>query len=146
MKRFNIIDVIILLLIVCAICGIGFVKQKKGSVDDIQQKYIVTLEIKEKNIGFSKNVVAGDVVIEKEKKNELGTITGVYSKPAETSSYDRITGEAKTVTIPEREDVYVIMELNKNDAFGVGKKLSIVTKHFSGYGYVVGVEKKTEDK
>ena len=146
MKKFNIIDVIILLVVVCAVGAIGVVKHNKKSVDDIQQKYIVTLEIKEKYVGFSQNVVAGDFVIEKEKKNELGIVTGVYSKPSEISSYDRITGEAKTVIIPEREDVYVVMELNKSDAFGVGKKLSIVTKHFAGYGFVVGVEKKSEDK
>ena len=144
MKKFNIIDIIILLLIVCAICGIGFVKQKKGSVDDIQQKYIVTLEIKEKNIGFSKNVVAGDVVIEKEKKVELGEVVDAYAKKCEVSSYDRNTGEPKISIVPGKEDVYVTMKLNKNDVIGVGKLLSVVTKHFAGHGYIVKVEKISE--
>ena len=139
-KKFNIIDIIIIVAIiaVAAVCvlmfGVG-----KGSGEPTKTK-LVTLEITEKYTGFYENVVIGDKVTERVQKQQIGKVVGVDVKPCQKQSYNRITGEPTMTTIPERENVYVTMELDEDAAVGVGKMLSVITKHFAGHGYVVKVE------
>ncbi|MEE0943881.1 MAG: DUF4330 family protein [Clostridia bacterium] len=138
MKKFNIIDVIIVAVIILAVAAAVVLKSGGGS-DMEKNTKTVTLELVEKRVGFSKNVIVGDKVTEKVKKVQIGKITGVEARPAEKNSYDRITGEAAIINIPEREDVYVTMEIDGSAEVYVGKQLSVITKHFSGSGFVVAV-------
>lgn len=138
MKRFNIIDVIVVAVIVAVIAAVAILKSADASNTEQSTKTVV-LELSEKREGFSLNVVPGDRVTEKVKKVQIGTITEVEARPTEKNSYDRETGKAKVITIPEREDVYVTMEVDGSAEVYVGKQLSVITKHFSGSGYVVAV-------
>lgn len=138
MKRFNIIDVIVVVLMVAVIAAVAMLKSGNTSNTEQSTKTVV-LELAERKEGFSLNVVPGDRVTEKVKKVQIGTITDVEARPAEKNSYDRETGKAKAITIPEREDVYVTMQVDGLAEVYVGKQLSVITKHFSGSGYVVSV-------
>lgn len=138
MKKVNIIDIIILAVIVLAIAAVVVLKSD-GGLDSEQSFKTVTLELAEKFEGFSENVVVGDAVTEKVKKVKIGTVTGVEAKPAEKNSYDRKTGEPTVVNIPECEDVYVTMKIDSEAEVYVGKQLSVITKHFTGSGFVVAV-------
>ena len=106
MKRFNIIDVIIVVVILLAVAAAVVLKSGNGMEGELNTK-TVTLELAEKRVGFSENVVVGDKVTEKVKKVQIGKVTGVEARPAEKNSYDRTTGEGTVINIPEREDVYV---------------------------------------
>ena len=138
MKRFNIIDVIIVVVILLAVAAAVVLKSGNGMDGELNTK-TVTLELAEKRVGFSENVVVGDKVTEKVKKVQIGKVTGVEARPAEKNSYDRTTGEGTVINIPEREDVYVTMEIDGAAEVYVGKQLSVITKHFSGSGFVVAV-------
>lgn len=145
MKKFNIIDALIVVAIVAVIGGVFVLKNIGGTTEEVIGEKLVTLEILEKHEGFSENVVIGDKVIEKVEKKMLGTVESVSKKPSEKNSYDRVTGAAKTIIIPEREDVYVTIRADKNAEVAVGKQLSVITKHFTGHGYVTKVEDVTPD-
>lgn len=140
MKKLNVIDVIILAVVIAAIAGVALLKTHSGKSE--QTTKTVVLELMEKHEGFSENVVVGDKVIEKVKKTQIGEVTGVEVLPSEKNSYDRRTGEPMVINIPEREDVYVTMEISGDAEVYVGKTLSVVTKHFSGSGYVMAVSEK----
>ena len=141
MKKFNIIDALIIIAVVAVIGGVFALKNTGGTTtEEVIGEKLVTLEILEKHEGFSENVVIGDKVIEKVEKKMLGTVESVSKKPSEKNSYDRVTGAPKTIIIPEREDVYVTIRADKNAEVAVGKQLSVITKHFAGHGYVTKVE------
>ncbi len=139
MKKINIIDIIIVLVIVAAVAAAMLMKIDDSTAIVAQGKKIVVLELTEKHVGFSENVIIGDKVTEKVEKKEIGTVTGVETKPCERNSYNYITGKAVVADIPERENVYVTIGVDKSANVAVGKQLSVITKHFSGSGYVVGV-------
>ena len=139
-KKFNIIDVIIIAVIVVALAAVVVIKGKRPAAEEtFSDKKIVTLEILEKRVGFSENVTIGDKVTEKVEKKQIGKVIGVSARPSEKNSFDRKSGEATVAKIPEREDVYVTMELDASAEVAVGKQLSIVTKNFSGHGYVTEI-------
>ncbi len=138
MKKFNVIDIIIVVALVAAVCA-GFLLTGGSDVADDATK-LITVEIPEKREGFSENVVIGDKAIDKVEKNELGVVTAVEVKPCEKNSYDRDNGGIVKTAIPMRENVYVTIETDADTEIEVGKSLSVITKHFSGAGYVVGVE------
>lgn len=139
MKKFNIIDALIIIVIIAVIGGVFLLKNSGNPAEKTVGEKLVTFEILEKFEGFSENVTVGDKVIEKVEKKPLGTVESVYKKPSEKNSYDRKTGEAKTVVIPEREDVYVTIRMPKDAEVAVGKQLSVLTKHFAGFGYVTEI-------
>lgn len=138
MKKFNVIDIIIVVALVAAVCA-GFILTGGSDGADGATK-LITLEIPEKREGFSENVVIGDKAIDKVEKNELGVVTAVEVKPCEKNSYDRDNGGIVKTAIPMRENIYVTIETDADTEIEVGKSLSVITKHFSGAGYVVGVE------
>ena len=139
-RKFNAIDIIIAAVIIAAVAVCVVMSKSQVSSEADVGKKIVTLEITEKHIGFGENVVVGDKVTEKVEKKQIGTVTGVEVKPCEKNSYDRVTGEPTVTVIPERENVYVTMELDSNAEVAVGKMLSIITKHFTGFGYVTEIQ------
>ncbi len=138
MKRFNIIDAVIVVVILAGIAAVGFLKFNGGSTE--ASKMLVTLELTEKYEGFSENVVIGDSVTEKVQNVQIGKVVGVEAKPCKKNSYDRVTGAPIEITVPEREDVYITMEVDQTQDVAVGKNLSVITKHFAGAGYVTGLE------
>lgn len=138
MKKFNVIDIIIVVVLLGAVCA-GFLLGGGSKADDGKTK-LITLEIPEKREGFSENVVIGDKATDKVEKKEIGIVTAVEVKPCEKNSYDRDNGGIVKTAIPMRENVYVTIETDADTEIEVGKSLSIITKHFAGAGYVVGIE------
>lgn len=138
-KKFNVIDILIIAAVAVAVAGAAFIK--KGGVEPEEDgKKLITLEITEKHTGFSENVVVGDSVTEKVHKKQIGTVVGVKKVNSEKNSYDRASGKPTVTVIPEREDVYVTMEVSSDTEAYVGKPLSVITKHFAGSGYVTAVD------
>lgn len=140
-KRFNIIDILIVLAVIL-IAAAALVLSGKGKTGEDTESGVktVVLEVMETHEGLWRNVTVGDKVTEKVEKKQIGKITDVSVKPATKASYDRRTGEPKIITLPEREDIYITMEIDKDADVAVGKALSIVTKHFAGHGYVTRID------
>lgn len=139
MKKFNILDILIVLVLVCVVAGLMFFN-KGGEVEVEEKKVVATLEINEKPEGFHKNVVIGDAVTDKVKKSIIGTVTGVEAKECTMNGYNAKTGESVISSLPGKENVYVTMELSASSGAKVGEKMSIITKHFAGWGYIVDLE------
>ena len=139
MKKFNILDIIIVLFLCLVLAGLLFIN-KGGEVEVEEAKVIATLEISEKPEGFYKNVVVGDTVTDKVKKSKIGVVTDVWSDKCTLWGYNAKTGEGVEATLPGYENIYIEMELLKSAGAAVGDKLSIITKHFAGWGYVVKLE------
>ncbi len=139
MKKFNVLDIIIVLFLCVVLAGLLFIN-KGGEVEIEEAKVNVVLEITEKPEGFYKNVVIGDTVTDKVTKAQIGVVTGVTSDKCTLWGYNAVTGEGVESTLPGYENVYVEMELLKSSGAAVGDKLSIITKHFAGWGYVVELE------
>jgi len=139
MKKFNILDIIIVLFLCVVLAGLLFLN-KGGEVEVEESKVIATLEISEKPVGFYKNVVVGDTVTDKVSKARIGVVTGVEKDKCTLWGYNAETGVGVESVLPEHENVYVEMELLKSAGAAVGDKLSIITKHFAGWGYVVKLE------
>lgn len=139
-KRFNVIDILIIAVAVLAIAAVFFGTRRNAPDETQEGVVLVTMEIAETHEGLWRSVTVGDKVTEKVEKKEIGKISAVSVKPAQKASYDRRTGEPEIITLPEREDIYITMELDKGADVAVGKPLSIVTKHFAGHGYVTRIE------
>lgn len=140
-KRFNIIDILIVLaVILIAAAALVMSGGSKTGEDTESGVKTVVLEVTETHEGLWRSVTVGDKVTEKVEKKQIGKITDVSVKPATKASYDRRTGDAKIITLPEREDIYITMEVDKDADVAVGKSLSIVTKHFAGHGYVTRID------
>lgn len=139
-KRFNIIDILIVLAVI--LIGAAALVMSGGKADEDTESGVktVVLEVMETHEGLWRSVTVGDKVTEKVEKKQIGKITDVSVKPATKASYDRKTGEPKIITLPEREDIYITMEIDKDADVAVGKSLSIVTKHFAGHGYVTRID------
>ncbi len=137
MKKFNVIDINIAVLLAVAVCA-GFILTG-GEAEDGATK-LITVEIQEKWEGFSENVVIGDKATDKIEKTELGVVTAVEVKPSERNTYDRDTGGIVHAVLPTYENVYVTIETDADTEVEVGKLVSVITKHFSGAGYVVDVK------
>ncbi len=139
MKKFNILDIIIVLFLCVVLAGLLFLN-KGGEVEIEESKVVATLEIAEKPVGFYKNVVVGDTVTDKVSKARIGVVTGVEKDKCTLWGYNAETGVGVESVLPGYENVYVEMELLKSSGAAVGEKLSIITKHFAGWGYVVKLE------
>lgn len=137
MKKFNVIDIIIVVVLIAAVCAGFIISGGKNKTDATK---VITVEIAEKREGFSENIVIGDKVTDKIEKKELGVITGFEVKPCEKNSYDRVSGKTFIAVVPKRENIYVSIKADANAEIEVGKSVSVISKHFAGAGYVVGVE------
>ncbi|MBS7297589.1 MAG: DUF4330 family protein [Eubacteriales bacterium] len=142
MKKFNVIDAIILLVIVVAVALVGTVKLSGVGAGTEADTKIITLELAEKREDFAENVIVGDKVSDKIMNTVIGEVVDVKTRPCEKNGYNQETGAAVLVKVPERVDVFVTMEVDADAEIYVGKSLSVRTKHFAGSGYVVDVSEK----
>lgn len=145
MKKFNAIDVIILLVIIAAVALAGAVKLTGVSTREEKDTKIVTLELVEKREDFAANIIVGDKVTDKIMNTVIGEVVGVETRPCEKNGYNQETGEPIVIKVPERVDVFVSMEVDVDEEIYVGKSLSVLTKHFTGSGYVVDVAENETD-
>ena len=136
----NVVDLLIL-LIVAGIAIVGYQFLNSGIAAPAEQKtQLVTMEITKKRESFCKSIKIGDEVIEKVNNVPYGIVKAVSYKPAEETVASELDGKVKKVSVPERFDATIVLEVPVQESVQVGKLLSLKAKHFTGSGYVLAVE------
>ncbi len=143
-KRFNIIDALIVLVILCvAVFGTYFVKQ--FTTKEIEDTKTIVFEVTKVKESLSDYIVEGDVVYDGTQNTELGKIVSFEAMPAATTGTDIKTGKLIKTTVPNKYDYLITIEADKNKELQVGKHLWIETGHFKAEGYVVEIEDGEEN-
>ncbi|MBR4949978.1 MAG: hypothetical protein IKZ25_04290, partial [Clostridia bacterium] len=75
----------------------------------------------------------------------IGVIKDISYSPAVEYVVSENDGEVKKVTVPERFDAKVVVEVSADEKVELGKLLSLRTKNFVGSGYVLSVEDVTSE-
>ncbi len=137
-KRFNIIDVlIVLVIVVVAFGGIAVIKQLTKETD--METKTILLEIKKQKQSFCDIIKKDDTVYDGVENTKLGKVKNFSIKPAETDGFSKLDGTIKKVNVPERYDIYLEIEAPKDTDVQVGKQFWIETSVYKASGYILGV-------
>lgn len=138
MKKFNIIDILIVVLAVIIVVGGIFAVKQFTKETDTEKKTIV-LEIKEQKDEFCKVIKSGDIVYDGTDNKELGKVKSFEIKPAVKDGKSLLDGTIKSTEIPERYDILLDIETAKDTDVQVGKQMWIETAVYKASGYILGV-------
>ncbi len=152
MKKFNFLDVLIIL----AIIGVAFVGVKmlwgaSGAEQTAQvSKVIYTVEQSDATLEQVEAVKVGDRVNIGVNGVDSSIITDVKSAPAEKVEFDALTGQYKLVTIPERYALQVTCEADAtvtdmaisagNTPVRVGAEFALKGRGYAVIGFVIKSE------
>lgn len=154
--RINIVDVLLTILIAAVVAVGAFMIGNAFGIDVAADKEQLTIEytIQFKSImpEFSDNVSVDDVVIDAQKRLNIGTVKSVTIEPYVKDVYDAETNSVVEATHPD----YVTMNIRisapgyitdemyyvNGIKMAVGAGISIHTKNFCGTGYVTDMRIK----
>lgn len=151
--KINIIDVLITLMIVCVL-AVGTIMLASAfgvnaSADDEGKTIEYVVQFKGIRKEFGDNIIKGDIVVDAQKRHNLGTVIEVREPEVyEQEVYDEETKTMKMATNPDfitleikvsapgyiDEEMYYLAESDKE--IGVGTFLYIHTPDFCGSGYI----------
>ena len=151
MKKFNLFDVLIILVVILA-CFLGYkflsVKSETtGNVPEIS--YVV--EIRRQDDFYMDLVKEGDEIKDAIKGGHLGTVTDFKWQPSTEVVDARDTGEYVKKEIPGKYDYYITLTgipttysdskiLFASQEVRVGEIVYLRSKNYSGYGCVVDMK------
>lgn len=107
-KKFNVIDVLILVLILAVIAALLYFFVFRGSFsgnDVVSLEYNIKLDIIDNR--FHGNVVVGDLVTDTVKAYALGQVISVDYSPAVYTELNQLTGELMEYEYPDHEQVNI---------------------------------------
>ncbi|MEG1441205.1 MAG: DUF4330 family protein [Oscillospiraceae bacterium] len=152
--KFNIVDLIIILVCVAIVAVCVFVLPSRGSnaektgTRDIKAEYVV--EVNNKEEAYTKLGKVGDVVSVGDKEKLPAVIKKIEVKPYRRVGYDTIKGEAMWNEVPEKFTVLYTLESDAVDseksiavndtAIRVGEATTVKGKGYAGYGYILSVK------
>ncbi len=155
--KFNIIDILIVLLIVAVALAGVYVLRSKTDTQTNTALAEVLLTIEEKDINdtqreyYLERAEAGDSIIVGIKEKVTGTLEKIEISPAKFIYDNPITGEKEYKDEIGKYNVYFtiraeIAETDKDFLIGtdkvkVGKDMNCIGKGYSGYGTVVDIKK-----
>lgn len=149
-RRFNYVDVIILLLVVAAgFVGYRFLGETSLVASEVPEVSF-TVEIKNCPPDYKTRIHEGDAIKDAIKGGAYGKVTGISVTPNIEYMEDKINGEFVQTSHEGREDVYVTITgtpttYGKNIMFAsqtikVGKQVNIKGKDYVGTGFVVDMQ------
>ena len=150
-KRFNLIDLVIIAVVICAVFVAWKFLSSGTQVAGDEVYYKVNVLKTEQTV--AEQIQVGDKLFDSVKNFEIGEITDVAVYDATESVYDEITNTFKVVTVPERKDVLISVTgkgysspegtvVNGYELY-VGKKMYIKGANFAteAVAVVIGGEK-----
>lgn len=152
-KKFNSIDLIIILVVVAAL-AVGaymvFAKKDSGQVGDRNVKATIQVEFMKKEAYLTEIPKIGDHVTIGVKEKMPAKVVKVDVRPAEAVSYDLLNGSASWQEIPNMYDIYVTMEadavetskqININGTpIRVGDSEAVRSMGWAGFGFVTQLD------
>lgn len=152
MKKFGIVDIIIILLVVVlCVAGYGIISEKEAitsqSITDVE----FTVELKMLTKEEADVIKVGDEITDSIKGGYYGKVTDVEVKKASAVAANTIDGVYSIEEYPDRYDVYVTIHgtpttMNESTVQFASQKIKIGTgaylksDSYVGSGYVVGLE------
>lgn len=157
--KFNIIDFLIVLAVICAaflcVTVLGNLKgiSTGGGANQVKMRYSVEFTLRDKPIldEFLAAKERGDICYVSEKEKVPAKLVDVTYTPARKHTLDLETGELFFTDIPEKYDITVVLESDgtetENDLLAggaavikVGDETSVKGKGYAGYGFVVSLD------
>lgn len=111
--RFNIIDVLIIVLVLAAMGVIGYVLlAERGDVVPQNEKVKINyvLMVTEMRAIYAENVKVGDEVYDQESNKYIGKVIQVSTTASKRTGTDRKTGEQVISELENRRDLYITVE------------------------------------
>jgi len=138
-KKFNLIDICIVLAAVVIAAACVFVLGAKAPGTQAETKTVV-IEIREKTEDFCKIPQKGDVILDAATKQELGTLIETEKTEAFTSVASVEDAKMVKTRIPDRYHLYLTVEMHSmtQDA-KIGKSMYIQGRTYACSGYIVDV-------
>ena len=139
MRKWTIIDTLIVAaVVIVAIIGVKMLGGKASGTEKTTAQIVVLAD--NKNIGFSEAVKIDEWAAISLSEQDGGVVRDVKAQPSKLTALDSINGVYNNVEIPEKEDVYIYIdvECTQNErAITVGKTVVKVGENISvrGKGY-----------
>ena len=156
--RFNVIDVIIVVVVLGVLVGGGLYLKKSLIQTKSLDKISYVIELRDVPDEIVKYIIEGEEVKESEKLYSIGKILSKTINPMMNVVENKNAGVFEEKVVPNKKDVFVtvqseyeisgdgintIEDIKIDGAFEVkaGKSISIKTKSYSGQGVIVSIDK-----
>ncbi len=154
---FNFFDVIIILLVVVLAAGFVYYQSRNrssgGSFGTGTVRYQV--EINNLKSEMTDLISVGDTIVDKIKKQEMGTVVAIDVYPQKREAVDMTTGNTRYTEVPDTYVALLTLETdckNTDDALTapsgyvvrVGTSVSALGPGYGGGGYVVNILREDE--
>lgn len=149
-RRFNYVDVIIILLVLAVgFAGVKFLSKTSLIASEVPQVSF-TVEVKNNPPEYKNLIHEGDDIKDAIKGGAFGKVTELKAQPNKEYMENKIDGAFVESSHAGREDVYITVTgtpttFGKNIMFAsqeikVGKQVFIKSKEYVGSGFIVDVE------
>ena len=156
--RFNVIDVIIVVVVLGVLVGGGLYLKKSLIQTKSLDKISYVIELRDVPDEIVKYIIEGEEVKESEKLYSIGKILSKAINPMMNVVENKNAGVFEEKVVPNKKDVFITMQaeyeisgdgintiesIKTNGVFEVkvGKSISIKTKSYSGQGVIVSIDK-----
>ena len=140
-KKFNIMDIIIILVVIAVCAAVVLVMGTNKQLPKAEEPATVVLEIPQKSESFCNAAQEGDIIKDTNTKKEWGKIIKKEVKPAETILTSAEEGKFVKSLVPDLYDVYLTISFNsgKEDVAKIGKSVYIQSHDYACTGFVVEI-------
>lgn len=137
-RKFNAVDLIIVIFILIVIAGGIFAVRMLGSEKTIETKTIVVELTKQKEY-FTKIIKKGEIAYDGVENTRLGEVVDFKIENAKSDGISTLDGTVGRSPFPERYDIMLTIEVPESTDVQVGKQMWIETNTYKCNGYVLQV-------
>ncbi len=143
-KKFNIIDLVIVLVIVAVTAAVIMIMGIKDKTEQTQPKTVV-VEVRQRSENFCNTPQEGDIIINATTKEEIGTLLKKEVVPATNIVSSVEDGTFVNAEIPEYYDLYLTISIHSDtDIAKIGKSLYVQSHNYACTGFIVDVPENEE--
>ncbi len=141
-RKFNIIDIIIIVIAIAVIFAIGlllFGKKDNAAIGPQYSKTVI-VEVLQRTEDFCNLPKEGDKLFDVTTKKELGTLKAKEINPAMTDTTSMEEGKILKTPVPDKYDMRLTIEVTNPEIISnIGANLSIHSKMYVVSGHVVDI-------
>lgn len=140
-KRFNFLDLLIILFCVLVLAGGTWFLTSRGkkAAEKPEETMLAVLEVKEQYGAFESMLSRGETLYDNVQNVEFGTLEDYTIVPSIATTVSQKDGTVRKTEIPDRYDFHLVLRIPKDEKIVVGKNLSLKAKLYKCAGYVIEV-------